>query len=82
MQDKHMQERRAMEDECQGKMKAVRERHQKKRDDLKANTGDGQGFTGDLRCRPARDKFKRQAYEQHNDKNFFQHSFCCGFSRG
>ena len=43
MQDRHMQERRAMEDECQGKMKAMRERHQKERDDLKARYGMGKG---------------------------------------
>ena len=39
MQDRHMQERRAMEDECQGKMKAMRERHQKEDDDLKVKHG-------------------------------------------
>lgn len=39
MQDKHMQERRAMEDECHSKMKAMQERHQKERDDFKAKHG-------------------------------------------
>ncbi len=43
MEDKHMQERRAVEDECHGKMKAMRERHQKEREDLKAKHGIGKG---------------------------------------
>lgn len=43
MQDKHMQERRAMEDECHGKMKAMQERHQKERDEFKAKHGMGKG---------------------------------------
>jgi len=39
MQDKHMQERRAMEDECHSKMKAMQERHQKEREEFKAKHG-------------------------------------------
>lgn len=43
MQDKHMQERRTVEDECHDKMKAMHERHQKERDELKAKHGMGKG---------------------------------------
>lgn len=41
MEDKHMQERRAVEDECHSKMKAMHERHQKEREELKAKYGIG-----------------------------------------
>lgn len=43
MQDKHIQERRAMEDECHSKMKSMQERHQKERDEFKAKHGMGKG---------------------------------------
>lgn len=43
MEDKHMQERRAVEDECHGKMKAMRERHQKEREEFKAKYGVDKG---------------------------------------
>lgn len=43
MEDKHMQERRAVEDECHSKMKAMHERHQKEGEELKAKHGMGKG---------------------------------------
>lgn len=41
MDDKNMQERRALEDECHAKMKAMHERHQKEHESLKDKYGFG-----------------------------------------
>lgn len=43
MDDKNIQERRTLEDECHAKMKAMHERHQKERESLKAKYGLGKG---------------------------------------
>lgn len=41
MDDKNIQERRATEDECHAKMKAMHERHQKEREGIRAKYGLG-----------------------------------------
>lgn len=47
LQDRHVQERRALEDECHSKMKAMRERHEKEHEDLKVKYGmEGKGGRG------------------------------------
>lgn len=43
LEDKHMQERRTVEDECHDKMKAMHDRHQKEREEIKSKLGMGKG---------------------------------------
>lgn len=44
LQDKHLQERRALEDEMRGKMKTMSERQRKENQDLRAKYGMGKGM--------------------------------------
>ena len=48
LQDKHMQERRALEDEMHGKMREMRERHQKENAALRAKYGMDKGGKGGM----------------------------------